>query len=61
MRSPQAFQMINQAINNNSNPMDIFKQVTSNYDDKTKDLFMKQAERAGFSKEYLDEIFRYQH
>lgn len=61
MRNPQAFQMINKAMSNNSNPMDMLKQVTSNYDDKTKELFMKRAEGVGFPKEYLDELFRYQH
>lgn len=61
MRSPQAYQMVNQAINNNNDPMEMFKQVTSNYDDKTKELFIQQAEKAGFSKEYLNELFGYQH
>jgi len=56
MRNPQKFQMINQAIANKDNPMELFKQITSGFDENTKRNFFQQAEQFGFSKEYLNDI-----
>ncbi|MBR5303425.1 MAG: hypothetical protein IKU37_01195 [Candidatus Gastranaerophilales bacterium] len=47
------FQAVNQAIQNKDNPMELFKQVTSGYDDKTKNAFFQQARQMGFSEELI--------
>ncbi len=56
MRHPQAYQVINKAIENNGNPQDILKEITSKYEDKTKQQFIKQAEQFGFTKEYINQV-----
>ena len=56
MRNPQKYQMVNQAIANKNNPMELFKQVTSGFDENTKNAFFQQAEQIGFSKDYLEEV-----
>ena len=55
-KNPQAFQMVNQAMQNKNNPMELFKQVTSNYDDKTKKAFFQQAKQMGFSDSLLNQV-----
>lgn len=49
------FQMVNQAMQNKDNPMQLFKQITNNYDDKTKNAFFQQAKQMGFSDELLNQ------
>ena len=56
MRNPQAYQMVSKAIENNGNPQDMLKEITSKYDDKTKQQFVKQAEQFGFTKEYIKDV-----
>ena len=56
MRNPQAYQMVNQAIENKGNPQEMLKEITSKYDDKTKELFIKQAEQMGFTQEYINQV-----
>ena len=55
-KNPQAFQTVNQAIKNQSNPMELLKQVTSNYDSKTKEAFFNQAKQMGFGEDLLKQV-----
>ena len=55
-KNPQAFQMVNQAMQNKNNPMELFKQVTSNFDDKTRNEFFNQAKQMGFSDDLLNQV-----
>lgn len=48
--------MINKAIESKGNPQEMLKEITSKYDDKTKELFIKQAEQMGFTREYINEV-----
>ena len=48
--------MVNQAMQNKNNPMELFKQVTSNFDDKTKNEFFIQARQMGFSDDLLKQV-----
>ena len=50
------FKTINKAMQNKDNPMELFKQVTSNYDDKTKKAFFQQAKQMGFSDSLLNQV-----
>ena len=50
------FNKVNQAIQNKNNPMELFKQVTSNFDDKTKNAFFQQAKQMGFSDDLLNQV-----
>ena len=43
-------------IKNKDNPMELLKQVTSNYDDRTKEAFYTQAKQMGFSEDLLNQI-----
>ena len=56
MRNPQAYQIVSKAIENNGNPQDMLKEITSKYDDKTKQQFVKQAEQFGFTKDYIKDV-----
>ena len=55
-KNPQMFQQIEQLKQNNGNPMELLKQVTNNYDDKTRDAFFQQAKQMGFSDELLNQV-----
>ena len=55
-KNPQMFNTVNQAIKNKNNPMELFKQVTSNFDDKTKTQFFNQAKQMGFSDELIEQV-----
>lgn len=55
-KNPQAFQQIEQLRQSNGNPMELLKQVTNNYDDKTKNAFFQQAKQMGFSDDLLNQI-----
>ena len=56
MKSPQAFQIVNQARQNQSNPMDLFKQVTSNYSPKQIDELFSKATQMGVPNEYIEQV-----
>lgn len=56
MRNPKLFQMVEQARQNQNNPMELFKQITSNYSDEQMNSFYSQAEKMGFSKELIDKV-----
>ena len=50
------YQQIEQLKQSNGNPMEMLKQVTSNYDDKTKQAFYTQAKQMGFSDDLLNQL-----
>ena len=50
------FQMVEQARQNKTNPMEMFKQITSKYSPEQMNSFYTQAEKMGFSPELLNQI-----
>lgn len=50
------FQTISQAMQNKNNPMELFKQVTNGYDEKTRNAFFQQARQMGFSDDLLNQV-----
>lgn len=48
--------MVEQARQNQNNPMELFKQITSNYSDEQMNNFYKQAEQMGFSEELINQV-----
>ena len=50
------FQQIQQLKKSNGDPMQLLKQVTNSYDDKTKDAFFQQAKQMGFNDELLNQV-----
>ena len=55
-RQPQMFQFLEQARQNQSNPMDLLKQITGNYSPQQLQNFYITAQRIGFPNEVLTEI-----
>ena len=55
-KNPQLFQMVEQARTNQSNPMELFKQVTSKYSPEQMTKFYNQAEQMGFSKDLINQV-----
>ena len=54
--NPQMYQQVEQLRQSNGNPIELLKQITSNYDDKTRNEFYKQAKQMGFSDDLLNEV-----
>lgn len=54
--NPQMYQQIEQLKQNNGNPMNLLKQITNNYDDKTRNAFFQQAKQYGFNDELLQYV-----
>lgn len=50
------YQQINQLRQSNGNPMELFKQVMNNYDDKKRNAFFQQAKQMGFNEELLNQV-----
>ena len=50
------FQMVEQARQNQNNPVEIFKQVTRNYTPQQMDNFFNQAKNMGFSDDLINQI-----
>lgn len=55
-RNPQVFQMVEQARKNNSNPMDMFKQITNNYKPEQLNSLFDRAKQLGVPEEYIKEL-----
>lgn len=55
-KNPQMFQMINQARQNQGNPMEMFHQVTNNFSDEQKKNFNNLAKQFGFTDEQLNKV-----
>lgn len=56
MKNPKVFQMVEEAIQNKNNPMELFKQITSNYTPEQMNNFYKQAEQIGFSPDLINQV-----
>ena len=54
--NPQMYQLYQTARQQNANPEDIFKQITANYDETTKQRFKQQGKQFGLSDELLNKI-----
>ena len=48
--------MVEQARQNKNNPMEMFKQITSKYSPEQLDNFYSQAEKMGFSSDFINQI-----
>lgn len=55
-KNPKVFQMVEEAIQNKNNPMELFKQITSNYTPEQMNNFYKQAEQIGFSPDLINQV-----
>ena len=56
MKNPQMFQMMEKAIQNKSNPMEIYKQITSKNSPEQMDMFYKKVEQMGFPSEIINKL-----
>ena len=50
------FQMVEQAQRNKSNPIEMFKQITSKYSPQQMNSFYSQVERLGFSPDLINQV-----
>lgn len=50
------FQMVEQAQKNQSNPMEMIKQITSKYSPEQMNNFYSKVEKLGFSPDVINEI-----
>ena len=50
------FQMVEQAQKNQSNPMEMLKQITSKYSPEQMNNFYSQVEKMGFSPEVIKKV-----
>ena len=50
------FQLIEQARQNQSNPIELFKQITNKYSDEQMTNFYSQAEQMGFNKDLINQL-----
>ena len=50
------FQMIEQARQNQNNPMELLKQATNNYTPEQLNNFYSQAEKMGFSNDLINQV-----
>lgn len=60
MKNPQMFQLIEQARKNQSNPMELFKQITQGRTPEQMEAFYKKAEEMGVPSDVINQI-RYPH
>lgn len=56
MRNPQAFQLVEQARANQSNPQEIFKEITKNYKPEQMTALFNKAKQFGVPDEYIKQI-----
>ena len=56
IKNPQMANQVQEMIKSNGNPMELFKQVTKNFDDSTRNSFFNQAKQMGFSEELLNQV-----
>lgn len=56
IKSPQAFQMINQAKNNGGNPIDLFKQVTNGYSTEQMNGLFTRAKQFGVPENVIEQL-----
>lgn len=56
IKNPQAFRRIEQLMQNQSNPIEIFKQVTNGYSNDQMNNFYNQAKNMGFSDDLINQL-----
>ena len=56
MKNPQLFQVVEQAQKNNSDPIDLFKQVTNNYTPEQMTNLFNRAKQFGVPDEVLQKL-----
>ena len=56
IKNPQMFQRIEQLRKNQSNPVEIFKQVTNGYSNDQMNNFYNQARNMGFSDDLINQL-----
>jgi len=56
MRNPQVFQMISQAQKNQSNPEELFKEVTKDYKPEQMDMIFNKARQFGISDDIINKL-----
>lgn len=56
MKQPQMFQLVEQARKNQSNPMEMFKDVTKNYTPEQMDNLINRARQFGIPEEVLQQV-----
>lgn len=54
--NPQLFQMINQARQNQNNPMELFKQATANYTPQQLDGLFSRAKQMGMPDDFIEQV-----
>lgn len=55
-RNPQMLKMVEQARQNQSNPVDFFKQITNKRSPEQMNAFYKQIEQMGFSPDVINQL-----
>lgn len=55
-RNPQAFQTVEKAMQNQSNPIDLFKQITGKNTPEQMETFYKKVEQMGFSPDVINKL-----
>ena len=50
------FQMVNQARQNQNNPIEMFKEITNKYTPEQMENFYTQAEKMGFSSDLIENL-----
>lgn len=55
-RNPQMFKMVEQAQQNKSNPIDLFKQITNQRSPEQMKMFYNQVEQMGFSPDVINKL-----
>lgn len=56
IKNPQMFQRVEQLRQNQSNPIEIFKQVTNGYSNDQMNNFYNQAKNMGFSDDLINQL-----
>jgi len=56
MKNPQMFQMVEQAQKNQSNPMELFKQITKGNSEEQMNMFYQRIEQMGFSPDVINQL-----
>ena len=56
MKNPQMFQRVEQLRQNQSNPIEVFKQVTNGYSNEQMNNFFNQAKNMGFDDGLINQL-----
>lgn len=56
MRNPQAFQIISQAQKNQSNPQELFKEITKDYKPEQMNMIFNKARQFGIGDDVINKL-----